>query len=122
MNAIDSAQGAAAGALDSSTFPESRIRVNLCNSTGAMGTRTIHQADAKAQLLVRVAPSASAASAASAGEDDGSGDEAAALDAALQGGAADSNLKVSRALQRRARAQPSQSIQSALWMMTWQLR
>ncbi len=87
-----------------------------------MGTRTIHQADAKAQLLVRVAPSASAASAASAGEDDGSGDEAAALDAALQGGAADSNLKVSRALQRRARAQPSQSIQSALWMMTWQLR
>lgn len=29
MNAIDHAQGAAAGALDSSTFPESRIRVNF---------------------------------------------------------------------------------------------
>jgi len=85
-----------------------------------MGMRTIHQADAKAQLLVRVAaPSGSAASAASVREDDGSGDEAAALDAALQGGAADSDLKVSRALQRRARAKPSQNIQSALWTMTW---
>ena len=65
---------------------------------GALGMRTVHQADPKAQLLVRVGPGSAVATkshtAAAGDDDDGSGDEAASLDAALAGGAADNDLKV----------------------------
>lgn len=94
--------------------------------------RTIHQADAKAQLLVRVAaPELPASGGTASGnisgdipgaaaEDDGSGDETAALDAVLQGGAADSDLKASKCrVLGRARLQQVHLNKQALAVRVW---
>lgn len=54
---------------------------------GAMGTRTVHQLDSKAQMVVQVLRQG-------AGEDADSGDEASALDAVYEGSALAADMKV----------------------------
>ncbi len=55
---------------------------------GAMGTRTVHQLDAKAQMVVHVTRSQGTA------EGIESGDESEVLDAALEGSAMGADMKV----------------------------
>ena len=63
----------------------------LCYPAGALGMRTVHQVDAKAQLLVRMLPkqtgglAAAEQRAAADDNNEGSGDEAGWLDAAASG-------------------------------------
>lgn len=68
--------------------------------TGAMGMRTIHQQDAKAQLTVQLRDSSSGDGSRSATENAGrrrnSGVDCAALDAMLEGGAGEAELKVTK--------------------------
>ena len=73
-----------------------RENPNTFPPAGAMGVRTIHQAEAKAQLLVRVSgggPGAAASQSGGAGNAD-SGDEAETLDAWMEGATGGTELKV----------------------------
>ena len=68
-------------------------------AAGAMGVRTIHQQDAKAQLTVEMLPAGevpAGATAEAGGEAGGydSGEDSVALDAALVGGAGEAELRV----------------------------
>lgn len=74
------------------------IEGTVAAAAGAMGVRTAHQQDAKAQLTVEAAAAdgGDTADAPGGGEGGGygSGEDAAALDEALQGGAGEAELKV----------------------------